>query len=65
MIYNFKPNLLKIEGKDAPKSDFSQTLRINKDRVNDLEYLNELREQNKENFSKLDTSNLMTCEDYI
>ena len=35
---------------NATNRDLSQTLRINKDRVNDLEYLNELKEQNKENF---------------
>ena len=62
MIYNFKPSLLKTG--NATNSDLSQTLRINKDRVNDLEYLNELKEQNKENF-KQDSSNLMPMEQYI
>lgn len=62
MIYNFKPSLLKTG--NATNSDLSQTLRINKDRVNDLEYLNELKEQNKENF-KQDSSNLMPLEQYI
>ena len=63
MIFNFKPSLLKTG--DVVRSDLSQTLRINKDRVNDLEYLNELKEQNKENFSYSDSSNLMSLEQYI